>query len=106
MTSLMNHIDSRGGFPGQLNQGGITDMSTIYLTGNADSAVPLCNINDVGMNYCPASLNDNKKNMTDLILKAEDGKMPNTIWEGQVFNHYPAELRPSTDVTKPIKVRQ
>lgn len=103
---MANHMEARDGFPGQLNKGGISDMGTIYLTGNADSAVPLCNPNDVGMHYCPATLDDNKKNMSDLFVKAIDGKMPDTVWEGQVFSHYPAELRPSADVTKPIKVRQ
>jgi hypothetical protein len=93
-------------FPGQLNQGGITDMGSMYLTGNSDSAVFLCNPNDTGMNYSPATLDNSKQNMKDLVLKAVDGKMPDTVWEGQVFNHYPAELRPSADVTKSIKVRQ
>ena len=58
---MTNHMESRGGFPGQLNRAGISDMGSMYLTGNADSSVFLCNPNDVGMYYYPATLEDSKK---------------------------------------------
>lgn len=100
-TDYDNHFESRGGFPGQL-----TDVGTdIYLTGNPDSQVKLCNLGDTGMNYYPVAGNEVKNNMNDLIVKAVDGNMPDSIWEGQIFKNYPSHLVPSADVTKSVKVR-
>lgn len=99
--SYDDHMKSRNYYPGQINVSGGVDL---YLTGNPDSAVPLCNLGEAGMSYYPVGKSE-VKNMDDLICMAEDGAMPEKIWEGQIFNHYPGHLRPSADVTKPLKVR-
>ena len=101
--TFSHRLGLRNNYPGQFGAGG---FNSIYLTGNPDSAVPLCNINDVGMSYYPVSGENIMKNMNDLISKAVDGKMPDKIWESNILNHVPASMRPDDDVTKPYKVRQ
>ena len=41
----------------------------------------------------------------NLVFKAVDGEMPDVLWEGSIFKHYPSHLMPSSDVTKSQKVR-
>lgn len=103
--TFSHRLGLRNNYPGQFGAGG---FNSIYLTGNPDSAVPLCNIDDVGMSYYPVTVPDSSstKNMNDLILKAEGDKMPDKIWESNILNHVPSTMRPGDDVTKPYKVRQ
>lgn len=101
--TMFHLIELRGGFPGQLRTNGVND---IYLTGNPDSAVPMCNLGDTGMSYYYYHLEGAPhKNMNDLIIKAIDGKMPNNIWEGNILKDVPDRMRPGDDITKPFKVR-